>query len=1333
MKKNLFLILFISIISIGLTQVPKGVYNNSKKFNRSEVVSSDINQTKISFTLEAFEQNSFLTERGQAVVYNAPKGVSILKKGAPDLLKFVSPIIVPDRAKMEVVVTKSSYKEYTNVLIAPSKGNLYRNIEPEKIPYVYGHEYSENKFYPEQLVDLGNPYIIRDYRGQAVNFYPFQYNPVTKVLRIYSKIDVKVQAVSMNGGDNPLIKTKAITKVDSEFEKIYKRHFINYPSLKYTPLGEQGNMLIISYGSFMSDMQPFINWKKLIGIPTEIIDVATIGNNSTAIKNYVSTYYSQKGLTFLILVGDASQVATNTLSTGHSDNAYGYITGNDSYPEIFVGRFSAENVGHVQTQVQRSVDYERNPLATAWLSNGFGMASSEGAGIGHNGGESDIQHEAHIRSDLLGFTYATVTQLDETTSGPTIAQVSAVINSGASVINYTGHGSETSWGTSGFSNTNINNLTNAGMLPFIWSVGCVNGAFVNTTCFGEAWLRATSSNQPIGAVATLMSTINQSWAPPMTGQDEMNDILVETYANNIKRTFGGISMNGCMYMNDVEGSAGAEMTDTWNLFGDPSLMVRTDEPQTMTVSHPQSILLTETQMQISCNVNDAFVSLTVNNEIIGTGSISGGTVTIAFAQLPTTDSITVAVTAFNYMPYFGKVAVQDFQYSLDAGILQIIEPESNYNCINLNITPKVVLRNMGLNTLNSVTVNYKLNSATVQQFIWNGSLASLATDTITLPAFNLTQGSHTYQVYTSDPNGSADLNTGNDSKTQTFTVQDLPLTSSFDANITNFCMAPGTVSFNNLSQNALGYLWDFGDGQTSTEENPVHTYSTLGTYSVTLTTNAGVCGQEVFNQTDFINVGLEAPQITPAFNCGPGSITMQASATGGINWFSDDAGTNLIGTGNTYVTPVLNSSTTYYVQATSANQAKYAGKTDSIGSGGYFGTNTFQHYLIFDSYVPFRLLSVKVYAGSTADRTIILKDSTGATLSTITVNVPAGESRVTLNFDVPVGTKFRLVGGGNPNLFRNNNNSASYPYDLPGVLSITESSASLPQFNAPGNYYYFYDWEVKENDCTSPIIPFVAEIYAAPVAAYTSNINGTVVTFTQTATQAVSYFWDFGDGSTSTLPNPTHTYATIGSFDAKLVVTNPCGSDSITQTIVTTVAAPMADFSADNDTVYEGDYVHFTDLSANAPTSWSWNFEAGTPGTSTVQNPVIQYNTAGIYYVSLEATNTIGSNTMNKSAFIIVLENTGIADAGNLDESLTIYPNPAKEKTIISFNLIENSSISMKLYNSIGAVVYTIAENSQWSKGKHVVEVNTSSLSSGIYFIELQDNKSKAVRKLLIF
>lgn len=81
---------------------------------------------------------------------------------------------------------------------------------------------------------------------------------------------------------------------------------------------------------------------------------------------------------------------------------------------------------------------------------------------------------------------------------------------------------------------------------------------------------------------------------------------------------------------------------------------------------------------------------------------------------------------------------------------------------------------------------------------------------------------------------------------------------------------------------------------------------------------------------------------------------------------------------------------------------------------------------------------------------------------------------------------------------------------------------------------------------------------------------------------------------------------------------------------------PMADFSASATTIIEGGSVTFTDLSTNSPTSWSWTFAGGTPSGSTVQNPAIQYNTAGTYDVILTATNGVGSDTETKTGYIIV-------------------------------------------------------------------------------------------------
>ncbi len=624
------------------------------------LVESNIETSTIQFTIPGFLKNPVKTPNGQEYVINLGNATQILDAGAPDLPKLTASVVVPDLAGMDVKVISSEYIDIENISIAPSKGNLTRDVDPSTVAYTYGEVYQEDGFFPGELATLRDPYIIRDYRGQTVVFYPFQYNPVSKTLRVYYDVTLKIYQFESHG-ENPLIRKGELMSVNDEFNKIYNHHFLNTGSVKYDPVDEQGSMLIISHGEFMEAMEPFVEWKKTIGMPTEMIDVSTIGLNSAQIKTFIADYYDEHDLTFVLLVGDDAQVPSSYAS-GDSDNDYSYIVGNDHYPDIFVGRFSSENVGHVETQVQRTLEYEQNPYADFdWFSRGIGIASSQGPG---DDNEYDYEHIRVIHEKLHDFTYTYCSELFDGSQGgldepgnPNPAMVAEDVNEGASVINYTGHGSTNSWSSSGFSSNNVNQLTNNGMYPFIWSVACVNGNFVNSTCFAEAWLRATDNDQPSGAIATMMSTINQSWDPPMCGQDAMNDILVESYEDNIKRSFGGISMNGCMEMNDEYGSGGTSMTDTWNCFGDPSLMVRTASPQDISATYNSAMFLGTSQLSVASSLEEGMVALTKDYEILSTAYIQGGTATLEFEPFDEVGYITIAITAFNHIPHIAEIEV----------------------------------------------------------------------------------------------------------------------------------------------------------------------------------------------------------------------------------------------------------------------------------------------------------------------------------------------------------------------------------------------------------------------------------------------------------------------------------------------------------------------------------------------------------------------------------------------------------------------------------------------------------------------------------------------------
>ena len=196
---------------------------------------------------------------------------------------------------------------------------------------------------------------------------------------IYSSITIKLTSSGISTV-NVFDQKNRSSKPVNDFENIYRNHFLNYHSTKYSPLAEDGNMLIISYGPYMEAMQPFVMWKKQKGIATEIIDVSNF-SNSTEIQNYVAEYYATNGLNYLLLVGDAEQVPTCMNPIGPTDNAYGYILGDDHYSEILVGRFSAESVSDVETQVERTLEYEMSTeLSGSWYTSAIGIATEEGPG-----------------------------------------------------------------------------------------------------------------------------------------------------------------------------------------------------------------------------------------------------------------------------------------------------------------------------------------------------------------------------------------------------------------------------------------------------------------------------------------------------------------------------------------------------------------------------------------------------------------------------------------------------------------------------------------------------------------------------------------------------------------------------------------------------------------------------------------------------------------------------------------------------------------------------------------------------------------------------------------
>jgi len=673
------IILFVGLFVTGASVLPSigGVSagtQNTNIVNTNGVavsVQSAGDITTIHYTLDTFSMTSVMINNKQYMTIALGKEPNSLSAGAPDLPSLSRSIIIPNGAIMTIRVIAATYEEYKNIFVAPSKGNLPRTVNPADVPYEFGNIYSQNIWYPTSITELQEPYYLRDFRGQVVTIHPFQYNPGEATLRFYNDITVEISPTT------PITKSSntqyPLAKIDSDFLPIYQYHFINFNRARYDPVSEQGNMLIITYDNFHDAMLPFVEWKNMKGIPTEIVDVSTIGN-AAAIKTYIAEYYSTKGLTFVLLVGDAAQTPTLVYlyqtgsgpEYGASDPCYSYVVGSDHYPDIFIGRFSAENIAQVQTQVNRTIAYERDPqIGAEWYKKGIGIGSEYGVG---DDNEYDYQHIRNIRGLLMNFTYTFVDEFYGGSQGggdapgePTTSMISTALNDeGRSIINYCGHGSMTSWGTSSFSNSNVNALTNDNMLPFIVSVACNNGEFNSGTCFGEAWLRATHNGQPTGAIGAYMSSISQSWNPPMEAQDEFNNILVGMYPDNQKTTFGALCYNGAMSMNDKYNADGWEMTDTWTVFGDPSVQVRTDTPATMTVTHDSFVLNGAETFELDVSgLAGALCAISYQDQLLGNGYTdeTGHAIIQFFEPISVSGEVQLVVTGFNTIPYMATLTV----------------------------------------------------------------------------------------------------------------------------------------------------------------------------------------------------------------------------------------------------------------------------------------------------------------------------------------------------------------------------------------------------------------------------------------------------------------------------------------------------------------------------------------------------------------------------------------------------------------------------------------------------------------------------------------------------
>ncbi len=486
--------------------------------------------------------------------------------------------------------------------------------------------------------------------------------------------------------------------------------------------------------------------------------------------------------------------------------------------------------------------------------------------------------------------------------------------------------------------------------------------------------------------------------------------------------------------------------------------------------------------------------------------------------------------------------------------------------------------------------------------------------------------------------------------------------------IVNFNASPvlqcagATINFSDLSNPSDRWLWNFGNGQTSTLKNPQFAYADTGKYSVKLTAWNNGCS-DTLRKNNFITILVSVSKFNPVFNCiNKKQVSLNDSSVMPLTWYWD------FGDGSTSViqnpTHIFAQYQTYQVSLTTTNgnctntktipitlineipdftiSKNALCKTDSIllKTTGINNANIKKYSWIFgdglsDSSSVSQLYHVYNTAG-VFNIKLIIEDNNGCMDSIVKNNIiQVNGPKAGYYINALGGCKNQTVNFiDSSKTINNNNNIVTRFWDFGDGQTQTFTGpfpALIPHiYNANGSYYPFLKI-IDSSGCSDSIMKLLPLTISKPIAkffaSYAIVCTTDSVIFRNTSTgNSLNYLWNFGDGTFSTAIFPKKLYPTAGTYTVKLLVTDNNGcKDSFQIFNYIKVADTRASFMVNDSFGYCIPFqVDFTNTSTNA-TSQSWDFGDG--ATSSAINPTYYYTSPGIYFVTLTTKRSINCSS----------------------------------------------------------------------------------------------------------
>ena len=559
MKKSLpFVLAFVLFTLIGNTALAQTFdypVKGKQGFNLTEKTRDGLH---ISYNVGQVTLNQ-LTYRGEEMSEVSISAVSLPNdEGMPNLPTESRMMAIPHGATATLNVISFETETLHNVNIAPALRIQSENEEPD-MNYVKNEVvYSKNAFYPAEPFVMGNTYI-RGVDAVTVAITPFQYNPVTKDLVIYTNIELSVTFEGGNGhfGEDRLRSPYWDPILAAELANYDQLPVIDYEARMQQWLrdGADGAEYLIitpnndAWAEYANQLK---NYRRRQGILTEVYRLDEMPANSTAqMKTWFHNAYNTWEIApvAVCLLGDhgtnmgqyiPAETAPHPYGSCITDNGYADAVGNDNLPDMAFSRLIAETPAQLPVFVGKQLEYEyTNPnmdpdfytrpiTALGWQNERWFQICSEvfggymrlhgydpnrinciysgtpGSSWSSNQNTSMVVN--YFGPNGLGYIPASPSELGGWTGG-TPQQVVDAVNAGSFWLQHRDHGEEHGWGEPAVKNSHVAQMNNVGKLPFVMSINCLTGKYnYSDDCFAEAWMRRTYNGENAGAVGILCPT-----------------------------------------------------------------------------------------------------------------------------------------------------------------------------------------------------------------------------------------------------------------------------------------------------------------------------------------------------------------------------------------------------------------------------------------------------------------------------------------------------------------------------------------------------------------------------------------------------------------------------------------------------------------------------------------------------------------------------------------------------------------------------------------------------------------------------------------------------------